>query len=79
MKAAWCNDDFARFGEGLTNEQARMVLRAALAVVAADGIMSRPERRYISQLTDGLGLSAEDVDDILGPELTEPGMPVAAA
>ena len=58
--------DFQRFGRGLTPEQARMVLRAALAVVAADGYMSRKERRFISQLTSGLMLDAQEVDRILG-------------
>ncbi|MEM1272908.1 MAG: DUF533 domain-containing protein [Pseudomonadota bacterium] len=58
--------DFQRFGRGLTPEQARMVLRAALAVVAADGQMSRSERRFISQLTAGLMLDPQDVQRILG-------------
>lgn len=60
--------DFQRFGRGLTPEQSRMVLRAALAVVAADGQMTRAERRFIAQLTAGLMLDPADVDRILGPQ-----------
>lgn len=67
--------DFQRFGRGLTPEQARVVLRAALAVVAADGSMSRAERRFIAQLTSGLMLDAQEVDRILG---TAPGAMVAS-
>ncbi|MBF9035306.1 DUF533 domain-containing protein [Rhodobacterales bacterium HKCCE2091] len=58
--------DFKRFGHGITPEQARVVLRAALAVVAADGKMTKPERRYISQLSVGLDLGPDEIDHILG-------------
>ena len=57
--------DFARFGTDLTEPQARMVLRAALAVVAADGYMSRPERKFIAQLTTALDLEEGEVNRIL--------------
>lgn len=64
--------DFARFGEGLTEPQARMVLRAALAVVAADGFMSSPERRFIAQLTRALELEDDEVHRILSAANGEP-------
>ncbi|MEM9319641.1 MAG: DUF533 domain-containing protein [Pseudomonadota bacterium] len=57
--------DFQRFGRGLTPPQARVVLRAALALVAADGEMSQSEQRFISQLTKGLMLDPAEVTRIL--------------
>ncbi|MBF9029010.1 DUF533 domain-containing protein [Rhodobacterales bacterium HKCCE3408] len=74
--------DFERFGRGLSPEQARMVLRAALAVIAADGTMTRKERRFVAQLTAGLRLDLEEVHRILdahhGP-VEQPGTTAVAA
>lgn len=57
--------DFRRFGEGLSVEQKRVMLRGALAVLAADHHMSRTERGFVANLTQALGLLREDVDNIL--------------
>lgn len=57
--------EFKQFGLGLNVEQRRVVLRAALAVVASDSHMSQPEKDFISGLTSGLGLGQGDLQAIL--------------
>lgn len=57
--------DFERFGKGLTVDQKRMVLRAALAVVASDHNMSGAEKKFIERLTQGLKLGQSDLQEIL--------------
>ncbi|MEL6531964.1 MAG: DUF533 domain-containing protein [Pseudomonadota bacterium] len=59
--------DFRIFGQGLTPDQSRVVLRAALAVVAADGTMTRAERKFISQLATGLSLDLDMIEKIMQP------------
>ena len=56
---------FARFGEGLTPEQAAMVLRHAIEVVTINGAMFPTERRFIADLSAGLGLEQGQTDGIL--------------
>lgn len=60
--------DFAIFSHGLTPDQSKVVLRAALAVVAADGKMSRDERRFISQLTTSLALNPKEIEKVMQAE-----------
>lgn len=57
--------DFKRFGAGLTEDQKRVVLRGALAIVASDQHMSRAEKAFIERLTDGLNLRDTDLHAIL--------------
>lgn len=65
--------DLERFGKGLTVDQKRMVLRAALAVVASDQHMSRSEKKFIELLTQGLKLGKNDLQEILqGPPAAAP-------
>ena len=68
---------FSRFGEGLTPEQAAMVLRHAVEVVTVNGAMFPTERRFIADLSAGLGLEQGQTDGILR-EVAPRGAPMPA-
>lgn len=57
--------DFAQFGTDLDQEQSRLMLRAAMAVLAADGDMTIKERKFVKLLSEGLGLGEAEARYLL--------------
>lgn len=52
---------FAAFGKGLTAEQKRLVMRAALMIVGADGTLANDENIFVQKLARGLSISVDEV------------------
>ncbi|MBO9411560.1 MULTISPECIES: DUF533 domain-containing protein [unclassified Ruegeria] len=56
---------FAAFGTGLTSDQRRMVLRAALMIAAADGSFDHHETAFVYKLARGLNILTDEVAEML--------------
>ncbi len=52
---------FAAFGRGLTSDQKRLVMQAALMVAGADGHLDQKETVFVQKLARGLCISADEV------------------
>ncbi len=55
---------FAAFGKGLSADQKRLVIRAVLMVIGADGDLDKREMEFVQKLANGLKIGADEVRSI---------------
>lgn len=58
------DQQFTRFGKGLSPDQKRLVMQAVLMVVGADGDLDKRETVFVQKLAHGLKLSSEEVKSL---------------
>ncbi len=63
--------EFAKFAQGLSDDECRTVMRAVLMVAASDGQIAAPEQAFIGRLARATQISLEDVGSMLGELSTE--------
>ncbi|MCY1125735.1 TerB family tellurite resistance protein [Frigidibacter sp. RF13] len=57
---------FKAFGKGLRSEQRELIVQSALMVVSADGQVSPKEQAFISGLVQGLEITRDRFDFLVG-------------